>query len=503
MTTINKINSPSVVQIFSFGFGPGPNNNIYYENFKNLVLTLEQINKEPHSNTPKILSSGITLTGGFPFIEMECIEGENLDKVIRSGLLLSIKEISKICEQLSRTLAYCHNYEIIHGDISNKSILHNTKSGNYILTGFGTLLFPSKNPVSDIHQNNQEQFIGPGKYKTQFAFQKDVYQFGRALYKLLTGIDAPDLYDYSESENENFLSGVYSLRANSLPPHYSVQERQNELNIPDWLPDFIYKCLLKDSGHRINNGVELYDYILINRLSKNKKPDEVARKSTIKINIPPKKPWEKTSKSLKKQLERKNSSPSNQSRLQAANKNLSKALVGIIVITLSALFIVYLSNHPQYDLMSRFDLPSPPGKTKISISKDSLAKNNSENSQFRRKSFDTQEKIDHHSGRFPSTNKTLPIKNSTTRKIVHPWKPEGTSLDLHNGLSNYRVLSKAYFYNSPDEKTRRNAFIVHWNNAILKPVEEKNDFIYIVFTNIWGQTSKGWIRKKDLIEVDN
>ncbi len=65
----------------------------------------------------------------------------------------------------------------------------------------------------------------------------------------------------------------------------------------------------------------------------------------------------------------------------------------------------------------------------------------------------------------------------------------------------YKVRSKAYFHNEPDKSTRRNAFIVHWNNAILKPSEEENGFIYIVFTNHQGQVSKGWLSKGDLIEV--
>jgi serine/threonine-protein kinase len=66
----------------------------------------------------------------------------------------------------------------------------------------------------------------------------------------------------------------------------------------------------------------------------------------------------------------------------------------------------------------------------------------------------------------------------------------------------YKVRSKAYFHNEPDENTRRNAFIVHWNNAVLKPLEVKNDFVYIVFTNHLGQTSRGWLRVKDLVKVE-
>jgi serine/threonine-protein kinase len=69
-------------------------------------------------------------------------------------------------------------------------------------------------------------------------------------------------------------------------------------------------------------------------------------------------------------------------------------------------------------------------------------------------------------------------------------------------IGEYKVISKAYFHNQPDEATRRDAYILHWNNAVLKPSQEKNGFVYIVFTNDQGQTSKGWLRKKDLVEVN-
>jgi hypothetical protein len=75
-------------------------------------------------------------------------------------------------------------------------------------------------------------------------------------------------------------------------------------------------------------------------------------------------------------------------------------------------------------------------------------------------------------------------------------------IDTSTELS-YKVASKAYFYNSPDESTRRNAFINHWNNsyATLYPKEDKNGFVYVIFTNEKGQTSMGWLRKKDLKPV--
>ena len=68
--------------------------------------------------------------------------------------------------------------------------------------------------------------------------------------------------------------------------------------------------------------------------------------------------------------------------------------------------------------------------------------------------------------------------------------------------SRYTVKSKAYFHNSPDETTRREAFIVSWNNAILEALEDKNGFIYVIFTNEAGQTSRGWLKKSDLSLVE-
>jgi eukaryotic-like serine/threonine-protein kinase len=41
---------------------------------------------------------------------------------------------------------------------------------------------------------------------------------------------------------------------------------------------------------------------------------------------------------------------------------------------------------------------------------------------------------------------------------------------------------------------------VHWNNAILTPQEERNGFVFVVYTNHLGQTSKGWLRIEDLVK---
>jgi serine/threonine-protein kinase len=68
-------------------------------------------------------------------------------------------------------------------------------------------------------------------------------------------------------------------------------------------------------------------------------------------------------------------------------------------------------------------------------------------------------------------------------------------------VSRYKVRDIAYFLNERDECTKRKAFINHWNNAVLKPMEESDGFVYIIYTNDAGQTSKGWMLKRELIQV--
>ncbi len=100
----------------------------------------------------------------------------------------------------------------------------------------------------------------------------------------------------------------------------------------------------------------------------------------------------------------------------------------------------------------------------------------------------------------PSTT-SLADKTASRATAAENNIPEETKT---NPAFSYKVISKAYFYDEPDETTRRRAFISHWNNsyADIRATDEKNGFIYVVFTNHLHQTSKGWLRKKDLKEVN-
>jgi serine/threonine-protein kinase len=69
-------------------------------------------------------------------------------------------------------------------------------------------------------------------------------------------------------------------------------------------------------------------------------------------------------------------------------------------------------------------------------------------------------------------------------------------------IGQYKVdAEKAFFHNEPDPETRRNAYLIPTEDAVINALEERNGFIYTEFTNSRGQTSKGWLRMQDLITL--
>src|SRR3954462_3528359 len=98
-----------------------------FRDFKNEVQKLKRVNEKPNPNVVKILSSGLSETGNFPFIEMEYIEGPDLEELLRQPHepIFSIKEVIKVAEHLSNALAHCHRKNVRHGDIKSNNVKFN------------------------------------------------------------------------------------------------------------------------------------------------------------------------------------------------------------------------------------------------------------------------------------------------------------------------------------------------------------------------------------------
>ena len=75
---------------------------------------------------------------------------------------------------------------------------------------------------------------------------------------------------------------------------------------------------------------------------------------------------------------------------------------------------------------------------------------------------------------------------------------DGTQSYGKNLQVKYKVVDTTFFHDEPVTGSSRKTFLDPLKNNVLNSLQDKNGFIYIVYTNALGRTSKGWINKKDL-----
>lgn len=242
-----------------------------FRDFQNEVEKLKKVNEDPNPNVVKIINSGLTESGSFPFIEMEYIEGPDLEELLQAPnpAVFTIRETIKLATQLSNALAHCHRAGVKHGDIKSNNIKFNTDTGNYILLDFGLAVMSDEQRRSSLRHAGAVEFMAPEQHEGKMLFQSDIYSFGIIVFELLAGVVPFPLISRAESNrNQVMISHVekrvpdlLELRQNRLPSEWSEARKMAEMNVPGWLQDIVAKCLEKLPANRYANGVNLHDAI--------------------------------------------------------------------------------------------------------------------------------------------------------------------------------------------------------------------------------------------------
>src|SRR5215210_938750 len=160
-----------------------------FRDFQNEVQKLKKVNEKPNPNVVKILSSGLSETGAFPFIEMEFIEGPDLEELLKPphDPVFSIREVIRVAEHLSNALAHCHSVDVKHGDIKSNNVKFNIHTGNYVLLDFGLAIMSDEQRRTSLRHAGAIEFMAPEQNEGKMFFQTDVYSFGIILFELLAG----------------------------------------------------------------------------------------------------------------------------------------------------------------------------------------------------------------------------------------------------------------------------------------------------------------------------
>lgn len=527
----------SAVKLLPTPIHTADNDDKNFRDFQNEVEKLKKVNEEPNPNVVKILNSGITESGSFPFIEMEFIEGPDLEELLKPphDPIFSIREVIKVADQLSNALAHCHKVSVKHGDIKSNNVKFNIRSGNYVLLDFGLAVMSDEQRRSSLRHAGAIEFMAPEQNDGEMLFQTDVYSFGVILFELLAGVVPFPLLDNGEtsrntvmvSHMETPVPDILELRRKHLPANWPQDKKSSEMQVPEWILAIIAKCLEKKPEDRFKDGVELHEAVISHSTMAVKGPaddaesvavlqSEVNRLNALVLQYQEaaKTPGLAAIQEVDRDARMHDRDRSDVSISRPVFITLLILLAGLGVFAAYSLFnrgsgaadseattagmdsmlvedTAGMSEEEKDDAIIRQRTAMAIARRDSVKRADSLAAIQSQQEQVEE---ETPEPVTEEE---PATDESV-IDTSTVRplgskKTDPPKVPDRKKYTL--------AVPKAYFHTQPDPSTRRAAHLVHWNNAELTALDDKNGFIYVVFFNTAGQITKGWLRKSDLKRI--
>ena len=492
-----------------------------YRDFKNEVEKLKKVNEKPNPNVVKILNYGITESGSLPFIEMEFIEGPDLAELLKPPhhAVFTIPELIKVADQLANALSHCHKIAVKHGDIKSNNVKYNANTGNYILLDFGLAIMTDEQRRDSLRHAGAVEFMAPEQNEGKMLPQSDIYSYGIVIYELLAGIVPFPLKDNGQtSRNSVMLAHLDStppdpvvLRRQNLPQAWVKDTRESEMQVPEWILEIVLKCLKKDPRERFADGMELHEAILKRHSALAiKSKDESAlilqneneRLQTVLLQEKAKtKTQSQQISQLRETLTQRNqqlSSLTNSNSiapLPSGQKGLSKvAIVAIIasLICLGAFAGRYVFPGKATMVKQQKDT------TTVFKARQAAPDENAQPIKTHYKVPTKKHLLTAKKSRKDSARQKLIVASPIKIQAAVPT-PVIKSGDVGKIFTVFN--DKAFFHTEPNAATVRRANINRWNNARLKALDDRNGYIYVVYTNDRGQVSTGWLDKKDLIIV--
>ena len=484
-----------------------------YRDFHNEVEKLKKVNEVPNPNVVKILSSGLTESGSFPFIEMEFIEGSDLEDLLQppNDPVFSIQELIKVANQLSNALAHCHKVGIKHGDIKSNNVKFNAHTGNYILLDFGLAIMSDEQRRTSLRHAGAVEFMAPEQNEGQMFFQSDVYSFGVILYELLAGSVPFPLNDRGETaRNKVMLShmeetppDVLELRRQILPQSWSAERRESQMRVPVWVLEVIAKCLQKDPSRRFKDGVDLQENIIHNYTAETGNSEVLASRYNV---------LQKENQDLKEKLsilENRDRSQDSRITKNYVNPNvisLSKPVYYGILLCLFGLIAFsaysYYNRTPTIQDSQVANSVDAVGMDSTSVTEEREQKAKDDFDKQIRATIDSVQNADSNSK--VGTDQGEPVDLDPQAGQIAGSDPASTDSENDGSQRSAKYTlsaTRAYFYDNSNERSRRNSFLAKWNSPELTAIDEKNGFIYVEFFTINGEITKGWLRKRDLRRI--
>lgn len=242
--------------------------------------------KLKHQNIARVIDFANTEDGS-PYMVMEYLEGQTLDKLIKQEEKLSLQTVINIFKQICLGMEYAHSQGIIHRDLKPSNIIvlnQDSKEPLVKILDFGVAKVASENQrltatdviVGSPLYMSPEQALGETDKPAT-----DIYSLGCLMFEVLTGvppIKGPTALD------------TLSMHRNSAPP--LISEISSSYDFPVRLIELVDRCLRKDPTQRPQSALEideeldqLWNPIKSDSISQTEKTNNKEKKSPLKIAV--------------------------------------------------------------------------------------------------------------------------------------------------------------------------------------------------------------------------
>ncbi|MGE0789947.1 MAG: protein kinase [Sandaracinaceae bacterium] len=210
-----------------------------------------------HPNIVTVTDYGVA-EGHHPYIVMELLEGQDLNRILETGEPLEPKRALNIVRQMLRALAYAHSQGLVHRDLKPHNVFVRSLGAgddHVEVLDFGLARF-----VNDAYKDAPKltaqgallgtpAYMAPEQARGEDADARaDVYAAGCVLYEALTGRRVFESPDPGEI-----------LRSHLLSPPPTLKQGDPGLEVDPALEALFRRCLEKDPAARYTNAGELLE----------------------------------------------------------------------------------------------------------------------------------------------------------------------------------------------------------------------------------------------------
>ena len=185
--------------------------------------------------------------GSVPFIAMEYLDGETLEKKIKEKNI-DQETLKDYLLQLLDALNYAHEKGIIHRDIKPSNIII-LKDGRVKITDFGIAHIEDSDLTKTGHLIGSPNYMSPEQVKGEKVDPRsDLFSVGVMIYYVLTGV--------KPFAGKNLTTTIRNILDKEPPPPSVL----NPEVIPEW-DWLVEKLLVKDRNKRFSSAKEVIKYI--------------------------------------------------------------------------------------------------------------------------------------------------------------------------------------------------------------------------------------------------